>query len=138
MNQITIKFDGGCRPTNPGNKYGSYSVSLDGAELIKVSRAEFGFGTNNEAEFDAFQSALRWTAEQLLAGGFLPSAYSVEAFSDSNVVVSRISKRNLKGKSDAQNRMAACAGRCITLLEQFRGWEIKWRGRDGNVKDFGH
>jgi hypothetical protein len=52
-----IYFDGGCLG-NPGQKYGSFQVKLDGTEVLKRSRVDFGFGTNNEAEFNALKLAL--------------------------------------------------------------------------------
>ena len=52
-----IYFDGGCLG-NPGQKYGSFQVKLDDKEIIKRSRVDFGFGTNNEAEFNALKLAL--------------------------------------------------------------------------------
>ena len=55
--KVEIYFDGGCLG-NPGQKYGSFQVKLDGREIVKRSRVDFGFGTNNEAEFNALKLAL--------------------------------------------------------------------------------
>jgi ribonuclease HI len=55
--EVEIYFDGGCLG-NPGQKYGSFQVKLDGKEIVKRSRVDFGFGTNNEAEFNALKLAL--------------------------------------------------------------------------------
>lgn len=90
MNKITIRFDGGCRPTNPGNKYGSFEASMNGRQVILVSRQEFGRGTNNEAEFDALNAALEWTIKSVLDSDNSPSIFDVEIFSDSTIVVNRI------------------------------------------------
>ena len=50
--EVEIYFDGGCLG-NPGQKYGSFQVLFDGKQIASRSRAEFGHGTNNEAEFNA-------------------------------------------------------------------------------------
>ena len=55
--QVEIYFDGGCLG-NPGKKYGSFQVKLDGKEILKRTRVQFGHGTNNEAEFNALKLAL--------------------------------------------------------------------------------
>ena len=60
--KVEIYFDGGCLG-NPGQKYGSFQIKLDGKEIIKRSRVNFGFGTNNEAEFNALKLALDEAAD---------------------------------------------------------------------------
>lgn len=138
MNKIMISFDGGCRPTNPGNKYGSYEVSMNGKQLAMVSRMELGFGTNNEAEFEIFESALKWTVENIKAAGNSPSDFLLESFSDSSIVVGRMKLQNSRNKSEPQKRMAACADKCLLYTMLFRGFSINWNGRESNVKKFGH
>ena len=54
---------------NPGQKYGSFQVKLDGKEILKRSRVDFGFGTNNEAEFNALKLALDVRAQVLVVEG---------------------------------------------------------------------
>ena len=78
MNKLTIRFDGGCRPTNPGNKYGSYEISLNGRQLSLVSRMELGHGTNNEAEFQILNRALGWVVEQIGMAGNTPKDFDLE------------------------------------------------------------
>lgn len=60
---IEIYFDGGCKP-NPGLMYGSYSLVFDGTEMWRTTE-EFGEGTNNVAEFTAFEQSLIKTIEIL-------------------------------------------------------------------------
>jgi ribonuclease HI len=141
MNKITIRFDGGARPTNPGNKYGSFEVALNGRQIILVSRQEFGWGTNNEAEYDALESALKWTCEHLLTAGNSPDQFDLEAFTDSMIVLSRMkhqARRPKKDGKEAKKRMAACAGRCLGFTILFASFKIHWNGRQNNVKKFGH
>jgi ribonuclease HI len=141
VNKITIRFDGGCRPTNPGNKYGSFEVALNGRQIILVSRQEFGWGTNNEAEYDALEHALRWTCEHLLTAGNSPTQFDLEAFTDSMIVLSRMkhqASRPKKNGKEAQIRMAACAGRCLGYTTRFASFKIHWNGRQNNVSTFGH
>jgi len=56
VGKAEIFFDGGCLG-NPGQKYGSFQIKLDGKEILKRVRVDFGFGTNNEAEFNALKLA---------------------------------------------------------------------------------
>lgn len=138
MNKITIRFDGGCRPTNPGNKYGSFEVCFNGRQVILVSRQEFGWGTNNEAEFDAFEAALKWTIKSLTHAGNTADKFSLEAFSDSTILVNRIQRKATSGKSEPQKRMANCCAKCLNYTKTFGQFKITWNGRDENVRTFGH
>jgi ribonuclease HI len=138
MNQIEIHFDGGCRPTNPGNKYGSFEVRLDQKQVCLISRMELGFGTNNEAEFEILIEALKWTVRELFKGGYAPSHYCLEMFTDSTIVEGRLKKQNCGGKGEAAQRMGKLAGQCLAHLTLFKRWSIHWRQRDNNVARFGH
>jgi len=139
MNLIAIHFDGGCKPTNPGNKYGSYEVLLNRVSIAKVGLLELGFGTNNEAEFDILLEALNWTTNQLWKGGFPLSAYDVKLFTDSTIVRNRINgtKRG-KDKSEPSLRMGALAAKCRQILAGYKSFTAIWNGRDANVNRFGH
>lgn len=138
MNLIEIHFDGGCRPTNPGNKYGSFEVQLDKKQVCLVSRMELGWGTSNEAEFDILIEALRWTFKQLCLGGFSPSLYEIRLFTDSTIVANRIKNRNCQGKSEPAKRMGNLTRQCLAKLGVFGLWSIQWNGRASNVERFGH
>jgi ribonuclease HI len=137
-NLIEVHFDGGCRPTNPGNKYGSYEVLLDGRRIFKASRVEFGWGTNNEAEFDALIAALKFIEQDLRSGGIKSRTYSVKLYTDSMIVHNRIARRNGKSKGEAGRRMSALTQTCLSYLGQFKQHEILWNGRNANVRRFGH
>lgn len=144
---LQVYFDGGCRPTNPGNKYGSYEIVLNGKSVVKVSRIEFGWGTNNEAEFNALDAALFFCVDNLKSYGFPFDRYNVEVFTDSTVVYNRILKHNrifkrnygaYFGKEEFRNRMAVLALKCLIQLNLFKSWTIQWKRREFNVKRFGH
>jgi ribonuclease HI len=137
-NELEVRFDGGCAPTNPGMKYGSYSVRFKGKIVLRVLRSQFGRGTSNEAEFDALALALKDTISSLEHEGREPSEFSVSIFSDSTILVHRISGRNKKGKTEASNRMARYADICRNMLSRFLESRIKWEPRHKNVLEFGH
>ncbi len=130
---ITIHFDGGCQP-NPGNKYGSFEVLLDGIRVHKAERVKLGWGTNNEAEFDIFIEALKWVQNELPKGGFEPHKFDLEAFTDSTIVRNRLVKPHLRGNS----RMWKLANRCLAIALKFRSFRANWNRRDRNVARFGH
>lgn len=135
---IVIRFDGGCRPTNPGNKYGSYQVELNGQVVHRVSRMELGWGTNNEAEFEALLAGLEWTRNELDRGGFRREQFFIQMFSDSQIVVNRINGRNRRNNGEPQQRMGLRTEMCWEQLDGFYGYSIHWNKRDMNVALFGH
>lgn len=143
MNTIYIYFDGGCRPTNPGNKYGSYEILLSKKQRTQVqhrdrikkgSEIELGHGTSNEAEFDILLKALDWTVRHLWCAGFNASDFHLQLFTDSRIVASR-----LDGSTRGKNpRMIALGVQCLKILKGFKAWRIDWHGRNANVDRFGH
>jgi ribonuclease HI len=138
MKTILIHFDGGCRPTNPGNKYGSFEVTLNSQQLFRRNRVELGWGTNNEAEFEMLLMALDWSVNSLIVGGFNLRDFAVVMFTDSIIVSNRISGRNRTCKSEPQQRMFDLSERCLSKIRQFRQFTIHWEGRTENLKRFGH
>lgn len=74
-------FDGAAEPTNPGNR--SIGVFLEGPSgtVVQLSRA-IGFGTNNEAEYEAIIALM----ESAIEAG----APSVQIFGDSQLVVNQL------------------------------------------------
>lgn len=137
--KLTIYFDGGCRPTNPGRKYGSFEVLLNGKHVFARRKFELGWGTNNEAEFEALLTALRETASQLaLAAGINPKGYYINAVTDSKIVRNRICRKFQSTKNEAGQRMAALTQKCLDAAAQFGGFKVSWKGRAENVRRFGH
>ena len=141
MNEITIWFDGGCHG-NPGWKYGSYLVQLDHAVILDRSRVKFGWGTNNEAEFNAMEMALRETLDWMADRWSNPADYQVRIITDSMILRNRMMKRNvIHGKKewhDASERMYRLACGCLELCRRFGSFRVEWQGREANVERFGH
>lgn len=135
-----IHFDGGCQP-NPGSKYGSLSVSLDGRQ-VERNRIQFGHGTNNEAEFDALIGALDALTDMTATIGIEPSAIHVKVLTDSTIVsnwINRFHKVNpAKIKEVRRLAMHALTRQCIEKLKPFKSHEISWHSRSHNVARFGH
>ncbi len=128
LRTFTIYFDGGCEP-NPGHRYGSYEVWIDGERVRRNIRTDLGFGTNNEAEYMALELCL---SELLAEIAGVPAC--VRIFSDSMLVVCQVS-----GKWRCKNpRMRAIRDSIVQKLDGFVAWKIEWRGRESNVRRFGH
>lgn len=138
---ITIYFDGGCSP-NPGNKYGSYEVLLDGYPICKAARIEFGHGTNNEAEFNALTAALKDLARWASVTGFDLSSVAAYIETDSMIVRNRLSGQNKVHKKSAwrhaSERMFKLAQEAIEYGTMFESFKVSWKPRENNVQRFGH
>lgn len=141
-NVVRILFDGGCAPSNPGNAYGSYEVAMNGNQIGRQWRIQFGHGTNNTAEFDALLFALGFLDNYCDLHLVDKLAVRVEILTDSTIVrnwIRNFSKTNLaKIKNDRRLVMAGYAQKCVKLLEQFHSYDIQWHGRENNVQIFGH
>lgn len=136
--EVEIYFDGGCLG-NPGQKYGSFQIKLDGKEIIKRSRVNFGFGTNNEAEFNALKLAL-----DEAVGWFQKKTVELKSLSlvietDSTIVRNRLVVKNVIFKKyPSSQRMFALANECLEIMNQFGKFQVIWKGRANNVERFGH
>jgi ribonuclease HI len=135
---IQIFFDGGCRPTNPGNKYGSFEILMDEKSIIQESRFELGHGTSNEAEYESLERALKALMDYLWNRGVPLGEHEIQMFTDSKGVVGRISRNNQKVKTEPQQRMEAFAERCRECIDFFKAGSIRYRKRKHNVARFGH
>jgi len=136
--KVEIYFDGGCLG-NPGQKYGSFQVKLDGKEILKRSRVDFGFGTNNEAEFNALKLALDeavcWFRNQAIE----LKASSLVVETDSTIVRNRLVVKNVVFKKyPSSQRMFALASECLEIMNRFGSFQVIWKGRANNVERFGH
>lgn len=138
MQQIEVRFDGGCRPTNPGNKYGSWQVSLNGRMVARKTRFELGWGTNNEAEFESLLLALEWLGPAIAETGIPACRFAVTAITDSRIVSNRLNGRNRRRGTEAQQRMAALTDRCLDKVKDFGRFIARWERRETNVACFGH
>jgi len=158
--KIELFFDGGCSP-NPGQKYGSYEVIIDGKQKHLEPRLALGYGTNNEAEFEILIVALKRIANYLERKGVAKNLVDIVMVTDSTIVANRISGKNKRGvaavkaavayadflgkvqenvsaKKQAERRMAALQLQCTEILDGFKSFEITWKPRDLNVSKFGH
>lgn len=140
--EITIEFDGGCRPSNPGNKYGSFSVIRDGFEVLRREEVEFGKGTNNEAEFNALELALSEAVSDIHGADALCSGFRLKILTDSMIVKNRLVGKNratvFRKHKESSSRMIAHANRCLELMERFESFSVEWQPREKNVANFGH
>jgi ribonuclease HI len=133
-----IYFDGGCLG-NPGQKYGSFQVKLDGKEILKRSRVNFGFGTNNEAEFNALKMALDEAAALFQKKAIELKSLSLVIETDSTIVRNRLVVKNVVFKKyPSSQRMFALANECLEIMNRFGKFQVIWKGRANNVERFGH
>lgn len=141
LHHFQIYFDGGCSP-NPGEKYGSYEVVFDDRSIQKAERIAFGYGTNNEAEFDALTAALRFVANYANETELRLNVCAMKIFTDSAIVRNRVGGRNkIHSKpawKEASARMFEYASRILEFKPLFNSFTIEWRGREHNVERFGH
>ena len=136
--RVEIYFDGGCLG-NPGKKYGSFQVKLDGQEILKRSRADFGFGTNNEAEFNALKLALDEAVVWFQAQVIELKSLSLVVETDSTIVRNRLVVKNVIFKKyPSSERMFALASECLGVMNRFVTFDVIWKGRANNVERFGH
>ena len=103
-----IYFDGGCLG-NPGQKYGSFQVKLDGKEIVKRSRVNFGFGTNNEAEFNALKLALDEAMRLFQEKAVELKSLSLVIETDSTIVRNRLVVKNVVFKKIPKQPADVCA-----------------------------
>jgi len=125
-----IVFDGGALG-NPGEGYGSYVVSLGGADIQHV-RHDFGDNvTNNQAEYQTLIEALSWLASKL---GSAAGETSVKVNGDSQLVLNQ-----LLGKWKVKNEgLRPLHREASELIRRFRVVSLVWQRRDHSVKRLGH
>jgi len=138
VRRVEIFFDGGCLG-NPGKKYGSFQVKVDGKEVLKRSRVNFGFGTNNEAEFNALKLGLDEAVVWLHAKSIDLKSLALAIETDSTIVRNRLVVKNVIFKKyPSSERMFALASECLAVMRQFGSFQVTWKGRAKNVERFGH
>ena len=144
LETLILQFDGGCRPTNPGNKYGSFQCSRKTRSgrvfpVMKVLRAEFGPGTNNEAEFNALEYGLSMVTNDLTKGGFDCGRYGLSILTDSLIVMNHLlNPSQILSKDARTSAMQVLARGCLQLMDLFPEYSVNWVSRVENVKAFGH
>jgi len=136
--RVEIYFDGGCLG-NPGQKYGSFQIKLDGTQILKRSRVTFGHGTNNEAEFNALKLALDEAVGRFQSESIDLKTLSLIIETDSTIVKNRLMVKNVIFKKyPSSQRMFALANECLGVMKQFGKFNVVWKGRANNVERFGH
>jgi len=136
--EVEIFFDGGCLG-NPGQKYGSFQVLFDGKPVASRSRAEFGHGTNNEAEFNALKLALDEAVKWFQSENIELTSLSLLVETDSTIVRNRLVVKNVIFKKyPSSERMFVLANECLAIMKQFGSFDVVWKGRKNNVERFGH
>ena len=103
------------------------------------SRAEFGHGTNNEAEFNALKLALDESVKWFQSENIGLTSLSLLVETDSTIVRNRLVVKNVIFKKyPSSERMFALANECLAILKQFGRFDVVWKGRENNVERFGH
>jgi ribonuclease HI len=90
MSTVTIHTDGGSRG-NPGPAATGVVCYLDGKQIARFGEY-LGLGTNNEAEYQAFQQSLRWLTKWGTEIDGL-SRHTVVWHLDSKLVVEQLNRR---------------------------------------------
>lgn len=140
---VQVQADGGCKG-NPGRKYGSYKARLNGQLLCCASRFELGFGTNQEAELEAIEVALKASLERIRVKQIDPMMVRAVILTDSVMARNRLMLgnkiRNYKSdhKCSRAEAMRVRAERCLELLKPYHSFYANWHSRINNVAVFGH
>lgn len=128
-----LVFDGGSHG-NPGRSYGSFHVRPWKSKAGKLTRVEFGQGTNNEAEYWTLQTGLRALRAFLEGAGVPLSQVELEIRGDSQLVIFQVEGR-WKAK-DA--RMRALRDETRGLLKGFGKVVLLHHERSESVRLLGH
>ena len=92
MSDYQIYCDGGCKGngTPQSQAYASYQLStrVGASEIVRLDLPDAK--TNNQAEYTALISALTDLNERIEKAGKNPSDYSVEAYTDSQLLVGQL------------------------------------------------
>lgn len=125
MNQLTVYFDGGKRPTGA---YGSWRADLDGVTLRQEAKS-FGEVTSNVAEYMSLIQALAWLEQHVV-----PKNCDLRIFGDSALVVNQ-SSGNWKVGADHLKLL------CMEVqhsMRKFKQASIHWHRRHNSMRIFGH
>ncbi len=125
----TIIFDGGAKG-NPGPSYGSYAIKIDDGNWLPPRRRDFGFGTNNEAEWKSLVEGLKELAYDV---GF-SNGDTLTITGDSQLVI-----KQLTGEWKIKEpRMRPLYDQATNLLNDAGRVEFVWRPREHSVAVLGH
>lgn len=143
MYQFKLYFDGGCKP-NPGQGYGSYEIEcgrLTCGNTFKHRQEllQFGFMTNNMAEYQSMISALKKLFHEsghgwLYENGYCRRNITLDIYSDSKMLVEQMNGRWKTKVAHIQE----LRDEARLILKEFGHWKITWQPRKHNVARFGH
>jgi ribonuclease HI len=130
-NKLSIQFDGGCGPKNPGGiaTFG-WLVKLDG-EIIESDCGEVCRGieaTNNVAEWSALLRALRY----LKTAPFDYSKMSLQIRGDSDLVIKQLVGRWKCKAEHLRGYLVEC--RALLASIGFAYWDAAWIPRERNTE----
>jgi ribonuclease HI len=131
--QVVLTFDGGSLG-NPGRAYGSFRLSPGRGKNLPPTRLEFGYGTNNQAEYQALIAGLEAVLLWAVKSGHDPRAILVELRGDSQLVLNQLSGE-WKVKHPDLRRLHS---RARSLIDQFRRVEFIHQPRAVTVRVLGH
>jgi ribonuclease HI len=88
LEEYVLVFDGGSIG-NPGDSYGSFQIQSPAGDP-ETERRDFGYGTNNQAEYKTLIAGLRELHKRLKRERVSPHDVSLELRGDSQLVLRQI------------------------------------------------
>lgn len=126
-------FDGGS-VGNPGESYGSFRWQLADGPLSPPIRRRFGFGTNNQAEYNALIEGLKSLLSVLSADGIDPDEIKLVVRGDSRLVL-----KQLAGEWKVKNAtLRDLHSAAESLLARFGEIQMVHQSRSETVRALGH
>lgn len=116
----TLRFDGGCRPTNPGHAACAWVIRAPNGDLITHGAKLIGFETNNFAEYSGLVAGL---GAALAAG-----VKRLLVISDSKLVISQMSQ----GWKVKHPKLRDLWEQAKELAERFEQIVFSWQRRSHN------
>ncbi len=130
---VVLTFDGGSLG-NPGRAYGSYRLAPTRGKALPPKRLEFGYGTNNQAEYQALIAGLEGLLSWARKGKLDPQSVAVELRGDSQLVLNQLSGE-WRVKDPELRRLHS---RAQGLIDQFGRVEFIHQPRAVTVRMLGH
>lgn len=130
---VVLTFDGGSLG-NPGRAYGSFRLTPARGKAFPPKRVEFGYGTNNQAEYQALIAGLEAVLLWAVKSGHDPRVTRVELRGDSQLVLNQLSGE-WKVKDPDLRRLHS---RARSLIDQFGRVEFVHQPRAITVRALGH
>lgn len=129
---VLVEFDGGATRRLPRIGYGSYRAALDGVEICRGARIEFGgVGSSIESEALALATGLYQTWLYLNMIGVDPARTDVIVRGDCVDLVDAL--------NSADARLMQRTGVAfVTAAHVFRSVHAEWHGRENSVALFSH